>query len=114
MGDTQVDSLDILQIAAAWSGTQLVMRVAGELDICSAPQLRQALDEAAARAPSRVILDLEELGFIDAAGIRAILSGAQLFGPRLLVQRTPPYVMRLFTITGVDQRLTFEVGSGSG
>ncbi|MBV9943540.1 MAG: STAS domain-containing protein [Solirubrobacterales bacterium] len=109
----QVDSLDILQIAAAWSGTQLVMRASGELDLCSAPQLRQALDEAADRMPSGVILDLELISFIDAAGIRAVLRGAELFGPRFVLRRTPAYVMRLFTIIGLEQQLTFEIDPGS-
>ncbi len=107
----RVDSLDVLQIAVAWSGTQVVMRVSGELDLCSAAQLCQALDEAAARTPSAVILDLEPVSFMDAAGIRAILRGADIFGPRFVLRRTPRYVMRLFTITGVDQQLSFEADS---
>ncbi|MBV8946589.1 MAG: STAS domain-containing protein [Solirubrobacterales bacterium] len=109
----QVDSLDVLQIAAAWSDTRLVMRVSGELDLCSAPQLRHALDHAAGRMPSAVILDLEPVTFMDAAGIRAILRGAELFGPRFILRRTPPYFMRLFAITGVEQQLSFEPESGS-
>ena len=113
MRQGQVDSVDILQIAAAWSGTQLVMRLSGELDLCSAPALRQALDEAAQQMPSAVILDLGRVSFMDGAGIRAVLRGAELFGPRFVLRRTPPYVMRLFTITGLDQQLSFESGTGS-
>lgn len=109
-----MDSLDILQIAAEWCGARLVMRLWGELDLCSTRQLRQTLDEAAERTPSAVILDLEHLSFIDAAGIRAILRGAEIFGPRLILRRTPPHVMRLFVMTGVEQRLTFEIGSNGG
>ena len=110
----RVHSSDILQIAAAWSGTELVMRLSGELDLCSAPQLRQALDDAAARTPARVVLDLGGLTFIDAAGIRAILGGVEILGPRLILHRTPPHVMRLFTLTGVEQRLAFGIDSSSG
>ena len=109
----QVDSLEVLRIAAAWSGTELVLRVSGELDLCSAPQLRRALDEAAQRMPSAVILDLEGVSFMDAAGIRAILRGTEIFGRRFMLRRSPPYVRRLFTITGLEQELTFEIGSSS-
>jgi anti-sigma B factor antagonist len=114
MRDSRVDGWEILQIAAAWSGTQLVLRVSGELDLCSARCLGQALDEAAARAPTRVLLDLERVSFIDVAGIRAILRGAEIFGSRLVLHRTPPHVMRLFTIIGVEQRLTFGRDSNAG
>ena len=110
----QVDNLDVLRISAAWSGTELVLRVSGELDLCSAPELRHALDQAAERKPSAAILDLERVSFIDAAGIRAILTGAEIFGPRLILRRTPPYVRRLFTITGLEQQLTFETESSTG
>ena len=103
----RVDSWDILQIAAAWSGTRLVLGLSGELDFCSAPQLTQALDEAAARTPAEVLLDLECLSFIDAAGIRAIVRGAEMFGSRLVLHHTPRHVMRLFALVGVDERLTF-------
>ena len=102
-----VDSSDFLEIAAGWSGTHLVMRLSGELDLCSASQLRQALDEAAAGTPTRVLLDLDGVTFIDAAGIRAILTGAEIFGPRLILVRTPPRVMRIFTLAEVVERLTF-------
>ena len=113
MCQRQVDSLDVLQIAAAWSGTQLVLRVCGELDLCSAAELRHALDQAAERMPSVAILDLERVSFMDAAGIRAILKGTEIFGPRLILRRTPPYVRRLFAITGLEQQLTFETDSSS-
>lgn len=108
---TEVGSLEILQIAVAWSGTRLVMRLSGELDLSSAPQLSLALDEAAERTPSAVILNLELVTFMDAAGIRAILRGTELLGSRLILHRTPAFVMRLFTITGVEDRLTFRIGS---
>ena len=113
MRDGWVDSLDSLQIGASWCGTHLVLCLSGELDLCSAPQLRQALDDAAQLMPSGVFLDLELVSFMDAAGIRAILTGDELFGPRLVLRRTPPYLVRLFTITGLDRRLTFAIDADS-
>ena len=107
----RVESVEVLRIAATWSGTQLVVRLSGELDLGSALQLRHALDDAANQHPSAVILDLERVSFMDAAGIRAILTGAQSFGSRFILRRTPPYVMRLFAIIGLEQQLNFEAGS---
>ena len=107
----QVDSLEVLRIVATWSGTQLVVRLSGELDLGSAVQLRSALDGAADQHPSAVILDLECVSFMDAAGIRAILTGAETFGPRFVLRSTPLYVKRLFAIIGLEQELNFESDS---
>lgn len=114
MRNGRVDSSDILEIAAGWSGPHLVMRLSGELDLCSASEVRQAFDEAAARTPTRVLLDLEGVTFIDAAGIRAILRGAEIFGSRFVLVRTPPRVRRVLTLAGVDEWLTFGIDSTSG
>ena len=114
MRNGRVESLDMFEIAAGWNGTQLVIRLSGELDLCSASQVWQALDEAAVRTPTRVLLDLERLTFIDAVGIRAILRGAEIFGSRFILVRTPPRVMRVLTLAGVDERLTFGADSTDG
>lgn len=46
-----------------------VVRVSGELDMANADQLARAVD--ATSAP-HVVLDLEELAYLDSAGLRAI------------------------------------------
>jgi anti-sigma B factor antagonist len=83
---------------AAW------MRVTGELDIATAPQLKQTLRKAQLRAP-RVVLDLRELTFMDCAGIREILAAsnhARQAGADLVVVRGPSRVDRLFALTGTS------------
>ena len=83
---------------AAW------MRVTGELDIATAPQLKQTLREAQLRA-RRVVLDLRELTFMDCAGIRAILAAsnhARQARAHLVVVRGPSHVDRVFTLTGTS------------
>ena len=61
-----------------------LLRVSGELDLVSEPQLTQALDDLEGRAAT---LDLSELAFMDSTGLRALLSAArelpdlQLRGP---------------------------------
>jgi anti-anti-sigma factor len=86
--------------------------VAGELDLATSPQLRQALGEA--RQDARlVVLDVREITFIDSAGVHAILDAArdaQREGHQLMLVRGPAHVDRVLALTGVSARIsTFEL-----
>ena len=96
-------------IAAAW------VYVAGELDLMTAPQLKQALGEARLHA-RLVVLDLREVTFIDSAGIHVIVDAAaddrQQWG-RLMLVGGSVSVERMLTLTKVaDQILTFDLDPG--
>ena len=86
---------------AAW------VRVTGELDLATAPQLQQTLREAELRA-RRVVLDLRELTFMDCAGINVILDAsnhARQADGQLVLVRGPSRVDRVFTLTGTSDAL---------
>ena len=86
---------------AAW------VRVAGELDLATAPQLQQTLRVAELRA-RRVVLDLRELTFIDCVGINVILDAsnhARQADGQLVLVRGPSHVDRVFTLTGTSDAL---------
>ena len=77
------------------------IRLTGELDLATASQLAQTLQEAQVDA-QLVVLDLRELAFMDCAGLRVIAAAAERArrdGPRLLVIRGPPQVDRVFALT---------------
>ena len=61
-------------LTATWNGAdgQRSLRVSGELDIATAPQLATAL-EGELRPGTRVMLDLADLTFIHAAGLRVLV-----------------------------------------
>ena len=91
---------------AAW------VHAAGEVDLVTAPQLRQTLREAHLHA-RLVVLDLRELTFMDSSGVHVILDaarGARQAGGRLILVRGPAHIERLLTLTGVcDEVETFEL-----
>jgi anti-sigma B factor antagonist len=83
------------------------VRVAGELDIATSPQLRQTLREAQ-RPLWLVVLDLREVTFMDSSGVHIIADAAidaKRTGGRLLVVRGPAQVDRLLTLTGADRQV---------
>ena len=85
--------------------------VAGEIDIATAPQLEHALAVGLSRA-SAVVLDLQDVTFLDSEGTRAIVMASVLAdatGRRLVLLHGPPDVDRLFALTGnADQVVFFE------
>ena len=83
------------------------IRVAGELDLATAPQLERALCEAKVRARS-VVLDLRALTFMDCAGVGVIVRSnqrAKRMGRRLVLVRGPAQVHCLFALSGTADGL---------
>jgi len=52
----------------------VVLKIEGELDSTTAPDLRPTLDALAAEQPTKVIVDLSSLRLIDSSGVGAIVS----------------------------------------
>jgi anti-sigma B factor antagonist len=87
----------------------MLATVAGEVDIATVPQLQQRL--AAPAASGRpLIVDLDRVTFIDAAGLGVLARAASLaaaHGSSLHVVCARHQVRRLFTITGLDRQIPF-------
>jgi anti-anti-sigma factor len=87
------------------------IRLDGELDLATAPELDRLLDELARHGHSRLLVDLTGLKFMDSTGLASIvraLRTADDNGHRLSVRRGSPQVQRLFELTGIVDRLTYE------
>jgi anti-sigma B factor antagonist len=85
-----------------------VIEVVGELDVYSAPQLRDVLLEATSRPAPLVIVDLSGLRFMDSSGLGVLVAGwkrARDRGGRLGVAALPTRVARVFRTTGLDRAL---------
>jgi anti-sigma B factor antagonist len=79
-----------------------VVRVAGELDLASAPRLTEALSALAA---DPVVVDLSACTFLDSAGMGALLASARALsesGRSLRVVAADPRILRVLEITAVD------------
>ncbi len=86
----------------------LRIELRGELDLATAPQVEEALAGAEGDAPGLIVLDLSKLSFLDSSGLRTIVAAdarARDVGRRLAVVKGPEAVQRVFTITGLEDRL---------
>jgi anti-sigma B factor antagonist len=82
------------------SGPAEIVLVSGELDLCTAPHLAAAL-HSAQQTGADVIVDLEQVTFMDCAGLRVLLAANEDSGPaRFSVTPGRRQVQRLFQLTG--------------
>ena len=100
-----------IEVSPARAG--VVVAVAGEIDVATAPAFEAALREQLAAGPVR--LDLRGLSFMDSTGIRlldAILRERAAQGWTLLIEPTlQPAVRQVIALTGMTDALPFDVAA---
>ncbi len=100
-----------LRISSAPADGVVTISLQGELDLASASQLEEhfaALDE---QRPSRVVVDLGGLAFIDSSGLRVLLladAHAREQGYELVLLPGRDAVQRVFEMTGALDVLRFD------
>lgn len=80
-----------------------VIALSGELDLATAPILRENLARLEESGPVTIKVDLREVTFIDSSGLKEFLearSRAKDNGHRLLMSGASPAAQRLFELTG--------------
>jgi anti-sigma B factor antagonist len=92
------------------SGLRMV-RPEGDLDIASAPQLRQFVERLWHDGVDRVFIDLSRVAFIDSRGLGVLVDlerDASRTDRSLAMGGEPPNITRLFQISGVVHILKLE------
>jgi anti-anti-sigma factor len=97
---------DQLQIGVRREADRVILALDGELDMATAVQLQHATDDLDGQ--TMVVLDLEQLQFIDSTGLRSVLSVLERCrdrGQGFAVTRGSQQVQRLLGVTGVGKHL---------
>lgn len=83
-----------------------VLEVAGEIDVYTAPQLRERLIALVEGGARQVIVDLGRVEFLDSTGL-GVLVGAlkrlRVVGGELLLVCAQERLLKIFRITGLDR-----------
>ena len=92
--------------------TAVTVVIAGELDHCAAPQIRQMLDDLL-QDPMllHLTLDLENLTFMDSSGIGVLLGRLRILqsrGGTMSVRNMQPQVEKLFRLSGMHRVIGIE------
>jgi anti-anti-sigma factor len=98
-------ALPQLTIITEHHGRRSVLKLLGELDLCSADDLRRALDAVLEqRDPQRLTMDLSALTFADCAGLSVLVWARNSLAERgheLVITGCQPIVRRLLILTGL-------------
>jgi anti-sigma B factor antagonist len=98
---------------APLTGTGIVIEVRGELDVATAPALRERLTTVIARDPELVVVDLHAVDFLDSVSLAVLLAASKQLKEtsRMAIVVAPDsYARLIFEVSGVDQCLAV-VGS---
>jgi anti-sigma B factor antagonist len=88
-------------------GGSYILRVAGELDLHTAPRLENELDSLVRAEAVHVIVDLSESPFVDSSGLGVLLQAAARLGPgSFALTGLGIEARRVFEVTGADRLLT--------
>jgi anti-sigma B factor antagonist len=99
-----MQSLHLESIAAGRD--RAVLRLAGEFDVYTAPQLRERVIELVDGGTRHVMADLREVTFLDSTGLGALIGGLKRLRARdgsLTLVIGTDRIRRIFRVTGLDR-----------
>ena len=86
-----------------------VVAVTGEIDLFTAPELKQKLTDAIEGGKSRIVVDLTETSFLDSTALGVLIGAVKRLRSRegaLVIVNVDQNIAKTFEITGLDQIFT--------
>jgi anti-anti-sigma factor len=99
---------DLLRVTAHDSGGAVVLAVAGEVDLLTAPVLSEGITDALAGAPELLVIDLSDVSFLASIGMTVLLEARREAGTATRVRVVAPedgVVNRTLGLTGLHETL---------
>lgn len=83
-----------------------VLRVGGEIDVYTAPRLRERLVQLVDEGVRHVVVDMEQVEFLDSTGLGVLVGGlkrARTVDGSLALVCEQPRILKIFRITGLER-----------
>ena len=99
-----------LSLATRSVSDHVVLEIGGEIDVYTAPRLRERLIEMVNSGEKNVIVDLGRVEFLDSTGLGVLVGRLKLArtrGGSMRLVGTDDRVLKVFSITGLDK--VFEI-----
>ena len=99
------DQPPAFEVLVQRDGSATTLALVGELDLATSGTLLAALETAVADGPDAIIVNLQELAFMDSSGLRCLLQARTLTneaGVRLAVLNGSGPAHRLLQLSDVD------------
>ena len=100
------ESLDTPVRAVRWVGKSAVVDVVGDVDLNRSPRLQAALLKLLDKSPSRIVVNLAGVGYMDSSGVASLvklLSRTRKMGLSLSLVGVDGRVRSVFEITRLDR-----------
>jgi anti-sigma B factor antagonist len=97
--------MEAFELHVDHTGERATVRVGGEIDLTSAPQLDDGLQELINGSVTHLTLDLSGVSFMDSTGLRVLLKTSKLLegtGGKLDLREPSDPVRRLLEVSGLD------------
>jgi anti-sigma B factor antagonist len=95
-----------LSISSESRGEVTVVHVGGEIDVYTAPMLREHLDEQISLGRHHLVIDLEDVPFMDSTGLGVLVGRLKLVRVKdgsLRLVCASERILKVFSITGLDK-----------
>lgn len=95
-----------LTVSTRTVGEFTVVDVSGEVDVVSAPTLRQLLNQAIVEGGTRLVVDLTQVPFLDSTGLGVLVGRLKVVRQQegeLRLVIASDRLLRNFKITGLDK-----------
>lgn len=95
-----------LSVSSSEHGALTVVHVGGEIDVYTAPLLREALDKQVAAGRTNLVVDLENVTFMDSTGLGVLVGRLKLVRGQngsLRIVSSQERILKVFKITGLDK-----------
>ena len=88
-------------------GHVATVSVRGEIDVATAPRLRETLHELVQGGATHIVLECQELAFLDSSGIGLLVATRKRLGEggELVIDSPPSHVRKVLELTGVTEEL---------
>jgi anti-sigma B factor antagonist len=91
-------------------GDRHVVAVRGEIDLFTAPELKQRLTDAIEGGKTRIVVDLSDTTFLDSTALGVLIGAVKRLrsrdGGALVIVNVDQNIAKTFEITGLDQIFT--------
>ncbi|MHB8780776.1 MAG: STAS domain-containing protein [Candidatus Geothermincolia bacterium] len=95
-----------LQIKEEKVGPYRILQLKGEVDVYTAPKLREAIIMQVEEGERDIVVDLEDVDFLDSTGLGVLVGGLKRVKPfsgSLGLICTQEKILRIFRITGLTK-----------
>ena len=95
-----------LSLSTRSEGDRTVVEVGGEIDVYTAPRLREQLVDLVADGKYHLIVDMERVAFLDSTGLGVLVGGlkrVRAHDGSLRLVCTQERILKIFRITGLTK-----------